>query len=218
METKCAIITGGGGELGKVVSAHFLDEGYSIAIPRYPVGHETGLAAPSPVVRVLERDADLTREEDVKEFVRAVEEAFGGITCLLNLAGAYAGGNRVEATSLDEWNRMISLNTTTAFLMARACITSMRAQGFGRIVNIAALPAIHPSAERAAYAVSKRGVVTAPAADTGTGEANFAATKGAAGQSASPRTTPYELASGKGRAPARSWSTCWIPGAQTSTP
>ena len=160
METKCAIITGGGGELGKVVSAHFLDEGYSIAIPRYPVGHETGLAAPSPVVRVLERDADLTREDDVKEFVRAVEEAFGGITCLLNLAGAYAGGNRVEATSLDEWNRMISLNTTTAFLMARACIPSMRAQGFGRIVNIAALPAIHPSAERAAYAVSKRGVVT----------------------------------------------------------
>lgn len=160
MDPKCAIITGGGGELGKVVSAHFLDMGYSIAIPRYPVGHEEGLAPSRPVVRVLERDADLTREEDVKEFVQAAGEAFGEITCLINLAGAYAGGNRVEETSFEEWERMISLNTTTAFLMSRACIPGMRAKGYGRIINIAALPAVRPTAERAAYAVAKRGVVT----------------------------------------------------------
>ena len=55
---------------------------------------------------------------------------------------------------------MISLNTTTAFLMSRACIPGMRAKGYGRIINIAALPAVRPTAERAAYAVAKRGVVT----------------------------------------------------------
>jgi NAD(P)-dependent dehydrogenase (short-subunit alcohol dehydrogenase family) len=107
---------------------------------------------------VLYFPADLRREEDVNGFIRAVQKEFGRLDILVNVAGGYAGGNRVEETPVAEWDAMMEMNLKTTFLMCRGVIPLMK--GFGRIVNVAAMPALRPAARRGAYAVSKAGVVT----------------------------------------------------------
>jgi NAD(P)-dependent dehydrogenase (short-subunit alcohol dehydrogenase family) len=157
---RTAIVTGGTGALGFVVAQEFLRKGISLAVPLVP-GQDPGEGARAlSAANVLLREADLRRERDVEEFVRAARAALGSIDILVNVAGGYAGGKRVEETPVAEWDSMMEINAKTAFLMIRAVLPLMRKQGFGRIVNIAAMPAVRPAPRRAAYAVSKGSVAT----------------------------------------------------------
>jgi NAD(P)-dependent dehydrogenase (short-subunit alcohol dehydrogenase family) len=160
MSAKSAIVTGGTGALGSVVVDEFLKKGMAVGVPVVP-GHRAGeSAARQPGGGLFFHPADLRREEDVGGFIRAALIDLGSIDVLVNIAGGYAGGNRVEETPVSEWDDMMELNLQTTFLMCRAVLPIMRRQGYGRIVNIAAMPALRPAAKRGAYAVSKGGVVT----------------------------------------------------------
>jgi NAD(P)-dependent dehydrogenase (short-subunit alcohol dehydrogenase family) len=157
-----AIVTGGTGALGSRVAHHFTHAGVSVAIP---VRSEKALTAlPSALEPLKEklylRRADLTSERETEQFVHDVVDRFGRNDYLVAAAGGYAGGTKVEQTPPDEWAKQLSLNLTSLFLMCRAVLPHMRERGFGRIVTIAAMPALTSGAERAAYAVSKRGVIS----------------------------------------------------------
>ena len=69
-------------------------------------------------------------------------------------------GSTIDEVMLDEWEDIMKLNMRTAFLICRGALRVMRKQSFGRIVNIAAMPALSPSAKKGPYAISKRAVVT----------------------------------------------------------
>lgn len=147
--------------MGQVLVQEFLRRGYNVAVPTRPGGttdqQGSDVMAGAGVLRV---SADLAREDDVRHFVDRVTQVFGMIGVLVNAAGGYAGGNLVEETSVEEWDRMLSTNLKSAFLLSRSVLPGMRARKFGRIINIAAMSAVIPAPRRAAYAVSKRGVVT----------------------------------------------------------
>jgi NAD(P)-dependent dehydrogenase (short-subunit alcohol dehydrogenase family) len=158
---KTVIVTGGSGALGKVVVSSFFDAGASIALP---IGSERHLSSlPEKIVKVGERFfasvADLTIEHQANGFTERVVSKFGRIDCVINIAGGYAGGNLVEDVATEEWDRMMSSNLLTAFLVCRGVLPHMRKQGFGRIVNIAAMPALTSGARKGPYAISKRGVI-----------------------------------------------------------
>lgn len=159
MSAKTAIVTGGTGALGSVVVREFVKGGLAVAIPLVP-GHRAPAASEFPPGTVIAHPADLRQEKDVENFVRAAQSAFGRIDVLVNVAGGYAGGKLVEEIPVSEWDSMMELNLKTAFLMCRAVLPSMKKEGYGRIVNIAAMPALRPAPKRAAYAVSKGGVVS----------------------------------------------------------
>jgi NAD(P)-dependent dehydrogenase (short-subunit alcohol dehydrogenase family) len=108
--------------------------------------------------RILLAQADVTKEGEVSGFLTKVIAEFRGVDYLINVAGGYAGGNLIEETPVQEWDRMMELNLKSAFLMTKSVLPSMKKQRFGRIVNIAAMPAVLPSAKRVGYAVAKRGV------------------------------------------------------------
>jgi NAD(P)-dependent dehydrogenase (short-subunit alcohol dehydrogenase family) len=110
--------------------------------------------------RVLLVQADLTREDQVTSFLSHVSGVFGSVHYLAHTAGGYRGGSAVADVPTDEWEAMINVNLRTAFLVCRGVLDMMRRQNFGRIVNVAAMSALAPGAKKAAYAVSKRGVVT----------------------------------------------------------
>ncbi|MEW6511915.1 MAG: SDR family NAD(P)-dependent oxidoreductase [Bacteroidota bacterium] len=162
MNEKIAVVTGGLGALGLEVSRRFLSEGARVAIPVR--------AGAVPVVlpellrshqeRLFLAHADLTSEGDVRAFITSVNVRFGQVDILINAAGGYAGGESVGEVSLETLDHMLSLNLKTAFLMCSVLIPSMRERRFGRIISMAAMPALLPSADRAAYAIAKRGVVT----------------------------------------------------------
>ncbi len=155
MKAKTAVVTGGTGALGAAVVQELVSCGLEVAVPVVP-GH----GAPVTSSHVRFHPADLRKEEDVSMFVRTIRSALGGIDVLVNVAGGYAGGRRVEETPVSEWDAMMELNLKTAFLMCRAVLPLMREEGFGRIVNIAAMPVIRPAAKKGAYAVSKGGVAS----------------------------------------------------------
>jgi NAD(P)-dependent dehydrogenase (short-subunit alcohol dehydrogenase family) len=161
LQDKTVIVTGGTGALGRVVVSALFDAGASIAVP---VGSEHHLSSiPERIVnataRFLASVADLTLENQTAGFTDRVIAKFGRIDCVVNIAGGYAGGNLVEDVTTEEWDRMMSMNLTTAFLMCRSALPRMRRQGFGRIVNMAAMPALTSGARKGPYAISKRGVI-----------------------------------------------------------
>jgi NAD(P)-dependent dehydrogenase (short-subunit alcohol dehydrogenase family) len=157
MAKRVAIVTGGTGGVGQTVVRDFLARGVPVAIP---VSNSRGDAGSDmfPPEKTFIRRADLRNEASVGEFIQAAQREFSQVDYLVNIAGGYAGGRRIEEITLEEWEGMLDLNLKTAFLMTRGVLPIMKKGGFGRIINIAALPAVLPSANKAAYAVSKRGV------------------------------------------------------------
>lgn len=157
------VVTGGTGALGRVITSGFLHAGFRVAVP---VFHEVSDLKDLPAEwdrhhsRLLLRRVNLSQEEEVVEFLSYVSLTFGPPSIVVNTAGGYAGGNPVESISHNEWTGMLDGNLTSTFHMCKHTLPGMKEHSFGRIVNIAAMPALLPSKNRAAYAVAKRGVVT----------------------------------------------------------
>lgn len=157
-----AIVSGAAGALGSVVADRLLTAGASLALPlRAPDDeHRLPPSLRSAPDRVLTPIVSLTEESSVRACVDAVTARWGSVDILVNLAGGYAGGKTIDEMSLEEWEGMIGTNLTTAFLLTRQVLPSMKAHRRGRILSIAAMPAVTSGAGRGAYAVAKRGVIT----------------------------------------------------------
>jgi NAD(P)-dependent dehydrogenase (short-subunit alcohol dehydrogenase family) len=159
---KTAIVTGGTGALGSECVKQLLELNLNVAIP---YTSEQSLSKASggvqhPSRNVLTLRTDLTKQNEVRGFVASVLKRFGSVEYLINTAGGYAGGNTIDQVNLEEWEGMLTKNARTAFLMSREVLREMLTKRFGRIVNIASMPALRPSAGKGPYAVSKRAVVT----------------------------------------------------------
>jgi NAD(P)-dependent dehydrogenase (short-subunit alcohol dehydrogenase family) len=153
-----AIVTGGTGALGSVVASRLMNKGIRVAIPVRPGAR--GEAPPNEGELMFRRESDITSESGAAAFVQAARERFGGVTILVNCAGGYAGGEKIGEVSAATFDEMLSANLRTAFLMSGAVLPLMRAANRGRIISIAAMAALSPSASRGPYAIAKRGVVT----------------------------------------------------------
>jgi NAD(P)-dependent dehydrogenase (short-subunit alcohol dehydrogenase family) len=79
--------------------------------------------------------ADVTRPEAAEAMAAFAVEHYGRLDILHNNVGVGAGGNTVTV-SLDDWNRLLQTNLTSAMLCCGACIPRMRASGGGSIVNV----------------------------------------------------------------------------------
>lgn len=157
---RTAVVTGGTGALGGVCVEYLFSAGLNIAIP---YNSEKSLAnIPKQVSqdRLAALRTDLTEENQVDLFINKVVQKFGTVDYLVNTAGGYTGGSTIDEVSLEDWESIMKLNTRSAFLICRDALRVMRKQGFGRIINIASMPALSPSAKKGPYAVSKRAVVT----------------------------------------------------------
>jgi NAD(P)-dependent dehydrogenase (short-subunit alcohol dehydrogenase family) len=153
-QQRSVIVTGGRGALGSAVVTAFLREGARVAVPY----RGKQVAPPDPAVYL--KEADVSRERDVSLFVQAVRQQFGGVDVLVNAAGGYSGGRSIDQVTMDEWERMMQTNLTSAFLMSRAVIPLMRERNGGRVISISAMPALRPTAGRGPYAVAKEGINT----------------------------------------------------------
>jgi len=159
---RVAIVTGGTGALGQAITANLLESGAIVAIP-YAVAEERAALedqlAPDRRARLLAIAADVTDEAAVGKFVQAVRDRHGRVDAIVNAVGGFAGGDLVS-TSLLEWERMMSLNLTSAVIACRAVLPGMIAAASGRIVNIASRSVIPPQGGFIAYTVSKAAVIT----------------------------------------------------------
>lgn len=165
---KVTIITGASSGIGRAIALRFASEGARLVlVDRTEEVREGG----EPIETVLRREghdvaflkADVATEEDVERVVDEATRRFGRLDVLVNNAAIGVGKPLVE-TSLAEWNRVLAVNLTGPFLMARAAVRQMMTQEIrnearGRIVNISSQHGMIAAPEDIAYGTSKSGVV-----------------------------------------------------------
>jgi NAD(P)-dependent dehydrogenase (short-subunit alcohol dehydrogenase family) len=160
---KIALVTGATGGLGRVVVKRLLDAGAVVAAVHRDEARFRDLLAfvGGGHAALAGFKADVTSEADVRGLVEAVVLRYGRVDALLHLVGAYRGGADVAATAEEDWDFLIRTNLKSAFLCSRAVLPAMIKAGSGRIVCVAARPAVETKgrARSGAYAVSKAGIV-----------------------------------------------------------
>lgn len=158
---KVALITGGGGGIGRAVALTLAREGARVAVA------DLNLAAAQAVAREVEAagaeamalSLDVTNAEDVSRCMQAVVDRFGALDLLLNGAGILRELPPEEITP-EQWDLVLGINLKGTFLCCQAALRVMRRQGSGRIVNIASLAGqIGGIVAGADYAASKAGVI-----------------------------------------------------------
>jgi 3-oxoacyl-[acyl-carrier protein] reductase len=102
--------------------------------------------------------SDTSREGDVADLARRTL-AHGAPELVVLNAGIVLRGPRVEETPLADWERVLSVNLSGPFLVARAFLPAMRAAGRGRLVFVGSISSTIGCAANASYAASKWGVV-----------------------------------------------------------
>jgi len=166
LDGKVAIVTGGGGGIGREIVRILAQRGATCLIAdlvdRKALVSElelTGLSVESAVL-------DVTRSEDVNSYARAMKQRLGCISILVNCAG---GGERIGflETSDKGWFADINSNLTGTFFMMRAVLPAMLEQNDGAIVNVSSISGIigglpskgNEGRSGPAYAASKGGII-----------------------------------------------------------
>jgi NAD(P)-dependent dehydrogenase (short-subunit alcohol dehydrogenase family) len=154
------LITGGAGGLGAAVTTRFLEDGHNVAVASRPSESSETLRVASArfgdQLHVL--PADVTDPDSVARLVDETVSRCGVPHVLVHLVGGWAGGEAVQDTAPETWERMQRLNLYSAFLCSRAVLPFMRNQNWGRIVFISARAARNGRKHQTAYAVAKAGV------------------------------------------------------------
>ena len=101
---------------------------------------------------------DVADQQSVRSMVARVNDEFGPIEMLVNNAGIFEYVPH-ETTTLEHWNRTISVNLTGLYIVTWAVRDQMIERQFGRIVNMSSIAALRPRPYAIAYAASKAGVI-----------------------------------------------------------
>lgn len=104
---------------------------------------------------------DVSTEAGAESLVGSTINAYGRLDVLVNNAGAPHGEdrNQIEQVPLAAWEFVFSINVKGVFLMSRAAVPHMKAQGYGRIISMASVAGLEALPERAAYCASKAAVI-----------------------------------------------------------
>jgi len=171
LDGKSALVTGGGGGIGRATALAFAREGARIA-----VGDYAGDAAAATVAMINEAGGqaitvtgDVTRQKDVKAMLDDTIVAYGRLDCAFNNAGIApyqvdASGKKTAEWSEESFDRMIEVNLKGVWLCMRAEIRQMLAQkamgrGGGAIVNTGSIAGLIGLATSSAYVAAKHGVI-----------------------------------------------------------
>lgn len=158
---RCALVTGGSRGIGAATSLRLAAKGYDVAIT-YRSQRLAAEAVAAEVERLGRRavvlQVDLADPARTREVVREAAERLGGLHALVNNAG-YVQRVPWEEISLEDWERMLTVTLTAAFVAAQMAVPYMIEAGFGRIVNVSSLRALTGSAHGAHYAAAKAGLL-----------------------------------------------------------
>jgi len=157
---RVALITGASSGIGDATARALAAAGADVAIVARRHDRLESLAKDLQKLRVkvFALPADLQHEEDNLRVVGETEEHFGRLDILVNNAGVMHLAP-VEASSAEDWRRMLEVNVLALMLTSQAALHGMRSRGGGHIVNISSTAGRIANANASAYAATKFGVV-----------------------------------------------------------
>ncbi|MDX2306693.1 MAG: SDR family oxidoreductase [Hyphomicrobium sp.] len=156
LQGKVALISGGAAGMGGAASRIFAAEGAKVGVVdmNEAAGRETVAEIEKQGGSALFVRADVTRPDEVAAAVASVTAAFGTINVLFNHAGTIII-KPFEATTLEDWNRLIAINCTSMFLVTQAVLPGMLAAGGGSIVCTSSISAVAATPREVVYNVTK---------------------------------------------------------------
>ena len=131
---RVAIVTGAARGLGKAAAARLIERGASVAVNVRDAGRAEAVARELGP-HALALPGDIAAPGTPEDLARRTIERFGRIDILVNNA-AIARSTRFGDLSADEWRQTLEVNVTAPFLLTKAVLPAMKAQRYGRIVNI----------------------------------------------------------------------------------
>jgi 3alpha(or 20beta)-hydroxysteroid dehydrogenase len=153
LDGKVAIITGAAGGIGAASARRFAAEGASLLLTDADSSGASQLAQELGG-RAISRAHDVTSESGWGAVAASALEAYGRVDILLNNAGVFLAAPLLE-TTLEDFQRVIQVNTVGVFLGMRALAPSMSAQRAGSIINVSSVAGLGGSPYLTAYAASK---------------------------------------------------------------
>ena len=166
LDGKSALITGGGGGIGRATALAFAREGARVAVADVAeeAARETVALVNAAGGQAISLSGDVSRDADVRAMIDAVVGTYGRLDCAFNNAGI--AGWHVDAIlkktaewSEEAFDRMIAVNLKGVWLCMRHELPQMQAQGSGAIVNTGSIAGLVGLPNSSAYVAAKHGVV-----------------------------------------------------------
>jgi sorbitol-6-phosphate 2-dehydrogenase len=161
LANQVAIVTGGGNGIGRAIALRLARDGADVVV----AGRRQGALEESAAkVRALGKKslavvADVSREDDVSAMAKRAIEAFGRTDILVSNAGIMGPTAPVVNVKRADWDEVLAINLTGAYLCAKAVLPDMIARRSGKIINISSVAGKIAYALRSPYAVSKWGMI-----------------------------------------------------------
>ena len=155
-----AVVTGGSRGIGAAVAGALADAGAAVM-----VAGRNAEALESVVARLRARGAlafacpcDVTQEAEVRHLAQCAVADLVSVDILVNNAGA-GDSAPLRRITLEDWNRMLAVNATSAFLCTREFLPGMVERGWGRVVNVASRAGIEGARYVAHYSAAKHALI-----------------------------------------------------------
>lgn len=149
---KVAVVTGGASGIGLATTKKLLSEGANVVILDLKMDEEI---INSLGENVLYLKCDVSNEENVKNCIEEIIKKFDHIDYLVANAGIGGSASKPHEVSMDEWNKVISVNQTGIFLLNKYVINEMLRGGKGAVVNTSSMYGLVGSTTSFAYSASK---------------------------------------------------------------
>jgi 3(or 17)beta-hydroxysteroid dehydrogenase len=154
VKDKVCIVTGAASGLGAASARLLAGEGARLVLA--DIDDAPGEALAAELSTAIYRHCDVTSEADWRALFDAAQEAYGGVDVLVNNAGIAVMAT-IESTSLEQWERVQTVNSTSIFLGCKHAVAAMKAGG-GSIINMSSMAALVGVPLFAAYTASKGAV------------------------------------------------------------
>jgi len=158
---KAALISGAGGGICRAIAVAFAEAGAAVACCDVDpeAAAETARLVTAASGRALSQACDVASEAATRDVANASHDAFGRLDILVHGAAPHDPSGTVIDTTLADWQRVLDINLTGAFLLSRAVLPYMIAAEGGSIVFIASQLGRVGSAGRAAYCATKGALI-----------------------------------------------------------
>jgi 3-hydroxybutyrate dehydrogenase len=157
VNTRVALITGGGRGIGRAIALRLAGDGLAVAVAarsRDQIDDTARAASPRALPLVL----DVTDAASIAEAVERTERDLGPVDVLVNNAGI-AESAAFAKTEPEFWDRHFAVNVRAPYLLTRAVLPGMLARRWGRVINVASLAGLFGSPYVTAYTASKHALV-----------------------------------------------------------
>jgi len=163
LDGKVCLITGAGSGMGRAAAVRFAREGARVVACDMDLeaARESVAMAESAGGRALAVKADVSKEDQVREAVKAGVKAYGRLDCLYNNAGIFPPGDHsVVDTDEAVWDKVLAVNVKGVYLVCKHGIPELLAAGGGSVINVASFVAlVGCSVPQDAYTASKGAVI-----------------------------------------------------------